>query len=159
MEADKVRLFLADHPFAHGLSTLQQETILRDAQTLKFPAGSYLFQAGEHAGKFYIIRTGRVELQTRCPDRGVLTIEDLGPKSMLGWSWLVPPHEWQFDARTIEPTDLIVFEADRLRGLITQDHELGYEMVSRFLGVVVNRLQATRAQLVARQTAGLVTSR
>lgn len=34
---------------------------------------------------------------------------------LVGWSWLIPPRRWQFDARAVEPTTLIEIDADALR--------------------------------------------
>jgi CRP/FNR family cyclic AMP-dependent transcriptional regulator len=148
VEIDKVRGYLASHPFARGLTYAQLETIAEGAQTVKIPAGGYLFRKDEPAGKFYIIRNGRVTLSTDCPSRGRIPIQILEPGDVLGWSWLVPPHFWRVDARAVVPVDVIVFKADRLRELLTSDHELGFELMARFLGVVVDRLQATRWHLI-----------
>ena len=38
------------------------------------------------------------------PGRPDVAIETLGPGAVLGWSWLFPPHTWQFGAVATEPT-------------------------------------------------------
>ena len=48
----------------------------------------------------------------------------------------------------MEPSDLIAFDGACLRGKVEQDHELGYLLMKRFAANVVDRLQATRMQLL-----------
>ena len=67
---------------------------------------------------------------------------------MLGWSWLFPPYYWHFDARALEPTTAIFFYGTRLREQCEQDHDFGYEIMKRMTQVVIQRLQATRKQLL-----------
>ena len=53
-----------------------------------------------------------------------------------------------FDARATELTRAIGIDAACLRGKCDADPVLGYEMMRRFLPVVVKRLNATRLQLL-----------
>ena len=66
----------------------------------------------------------------------------------MGWSWLFAPHRWQFDGRAVDPTRTIAFDGTCLRGKCDADHELGYQLMRRFAAVAVERLQATRLQLL-----------
>ena len=67
---------------------------------------------------------------------------------MLGWSWLLPPYYWQFDARAVEATKAIFFYATPLRDEAEEDHELGYQLYKRISAVMLKRLQATRRRLL-----------
>jgi CRP/FNR family transcriptional regulator, cyclic AMP receptor protein len=78
----------------------------------------------------------------------MLTIQTLGVGEVLGWSWLFPPYRWLFDARTIELTRAIALDGKCLRAKCDEDHHLGYEMVKRFAQVIIERLQASRLQLL-----------
>jgi CRP-like cAMP-binding protein len=89
-----------------------------------------------------------VAIELPIPARPVLPIQTLGEGDVLGWSWLYPPHKWQFGARALEPTKAIVFDATRLRARCETDHELGYELMKRFAHVMTQRLTATRLQLL-----------
>ena len=75
-------------------------------------------------------------------------IETLHPGEVVGWSWLFAPYRWQFDGRVTEPSDLVTFDGACLRGKCDADHELGYQLMSRFAANVIARLQATRLQLL-----------
>ena len=62
----------------------------------------------------------------------VQEIQTVGPGSMLGWSWLIPPYRWSFDARAVAPTSVIVVDGERLREACESDLKLGYELMKRF---------------------------
>ncbi len=71
------------------------------------------------------------------------------PKArVLGWSWLVSPYRGRFDALALETTRAIAFDGRCLRGKCEEDHEFGYELLTRFSTIMVKRLEATRVQLI-----------
>ena len=63
-------------------------------------------------------------------------------------SWLVPPYRWTNDAKAIELTRAIAMDATCLRQKCEGDHDLGYEMMKRFMPILIQRLQATRLQIL-----------
>jgi CRP/FNR family cyclic AMP-dependent transcriptional regulator len=77
-----------------------------------------------------------------------IRIQTQAPGDVVGWSWLLPPYEWHYSARALEPTEVIALNGKPLRARCEEDHDLGYEIMRRFALVIVQRLVATRAQLV-----------
>ena len=75
-------------------------------------------------------------------------IETLDAGEVVGWSWLFAPYRWQLDARATEACRLVAFDGACLRGKCDADHELGYQLMRRFAAQIVERLQATRLQLL-----------
>jgi CRP-like cAMP-binding protein len=139
---------LAEHPFLRGLEPRYLALLAGCAANVRFDAGRYIFREGEEADRFYIIRHGKVALELSAPERGALTIQTLGAGDVLGWSWLFPPYRWRFDARALELTRAIALDGACLRRKCDEDHSFGYELVKRFAQVIVERLQATRLQLL-----------
>jgi CRP-like cAMP-binding protein len=82
------------------------------------------------------------------PQRGAVAIDTYGEGDVLGWSWLIPPYHWRFDARAIEPTRAISLDARCMRTKCENDHDLGYELMKRFARIIEQRLDATRWQLL-----------
>ena len=82
------------------------------------------------------------------PHMGITTLQTVGEGDALGWSWLVPPYQWRFGARTLQPTRALAFDGKCLRAKCEEDHDLGYELLKRFLHVVTERLESTRLQLL-----------
>jgi CRP/FNR family transcriptional regulator, cyclic AMP receptor protein len=139
---------LAEHPFLAGMTREALTDLAPSAHRSVFRHGGPIFVEGGHADRFWLIREGRVRLHTHAPGRGDLTIETLGPGTVLGWSWLSPPYRWHFGATAMEPTLTVVFEADEVRRLCARDPVIGYELHRRFMAVVVDRLQNTRMRLL-----------
>lgn len=138
---------LAEHPFFHGLEPSYIEILNGCASNEKFDGGEYIFHEDEEADRFFLIRHGKVALEIYVPS-GPLTIATLGEGEVLGWSWLVSPYRWRFDARAVEMVRATVLDGKCLRSKCDEDPALGYELMKRFVHIVEQRLQATRYQLL-----------
>ena len=130
-----------------GLEREQLEVIAGCGRNEHVAGGTMLFRQGDPAERFYLIRRGTVALEVQAPGRR-LTIETLDAGDAVGWSWLFAPYRWQLDARALEACELIGFDGVCLRGKCETDHDLGYELMRRFAENLVDRLQATRLQLL-----------
>jgi hypothetical protein len=75
-------------------------------------------------------------------------VQTVGPGEVVGWSWVVPPHRWQFEARARDAVSGIVFDAAWLREQCESDHQLGYFLLQHLVTVLAGRLAATRLQLL-----------
>jgi CRP-like cAMP-binding protein len=115
---------------------------------MRFDAGQFVFREGEEANQFYIIRKGKVALEIFSPEKGPIIIDTLGDGEVLGWSWLIPPYHWRFDARAVELTRAIALDGKCLRNKCEEDHDLAYELLKRFAHLMEERLEATRLQLM-----------
>jgi CRP/FNR family cyclic AMP-dependent transcriptional regulator len=67
---------------------------------------------------------------------------------IVGESWLVAPYRWIFDAQALELTRALSIDARCLREKCEEDHDLGYEMMKRFMAMLVQRLQAAQLQML-----------
>jgi CRP/FNR family transcriptional regulator, cyclic AMP receptor protein len=139
---------LGKHPFFAGFSPEHSQLVSGCARNHRFDPGQYLFREGEPANEFFLIRHGKVALEIVAPGQAPIIFETLGEGEIVGASWLVPPYRWMFDARAMELTRAIGIDAACLRGKCEADHHLGYEMMKRFLPVLVKRLHATRLQIL-----------
>ena len=139
---------LAEHPFFAGCAPRYMQLMTGCASNVRFAAGEYIFHENEDASHFYLIRQGKVALETWAAQRGPLTIETIEVGEVLGWSWLFPPYRWHFSARVVEPARAIVLDGVCLRSKGEADHDLGYELVKRVAQIMMQRLQATRLQLL-----------
>lgn len=139
---------VAESPVFEGLDQPSLELIAGCGQNAVFEAGDYLFREGDQADTFYLVRHGRVMLETFVPGRGAVVIETVDEGEVVGWSWLFPPYRQHFDARALDLVRAIAFDGACLRGKCAEDSKLGYELMLRFSQVLVDRLEVTRLRLL-----------
>jgi CRP-like cAMP-binding protein len=140
--------YLPDHPFFAGLDADALALLAGCATNVSFAAGEYLFREGEPANQFFVVRRGRVALQVHGPAAGTMTVDTADASDVVGWSWLVPPYRWLFDARAVEPTGAVSFDGVCLRDKCEQDPRLGYELMKLVTQVMLSRLTAARVRLL-----------
>ena len=140
--------YLESHPFLKGLKREYLELLVGCASNVRFDPGEYVFREGTEANNFFLIRQGNVSLELFVPGKGAITIRTVDEGDVLGWSWLIPPYLWHFDARALDITRAIALDGKCLRTKCEQDHDLAYELLQRFVKVIEESLQATRFQLL-----------
>ena len=136
-----------DQPFFAGLGPEFGSAISGCARNLRFTAQQYLFHESEPANEFYLLRQGSVALELHSPGQQPLIVATLRESDILDGSWLVPPYRWTFDARASELVRVLGVDARCLRDKCEVDHDLGYELMKRFAGVMGERLRAMRLQV------------
>jgi CRP-like cAMP-binding protein len=139
---------ITESPLFVGLDDEQLALVAGCGRNVVFGAGERLFREGDPADAFFLVRHGLVALDTYVPNRGALTVDTVGAGEIAGWSWLVPPHRWHFTGRAVESVRAVAFDGACLRGKCDDDLVLGYDLLTRFAQVLVERLQATRFQLM-----------
>jgi CRP/FNR family transcriptional regulator, cyclic AMP receptor protein len=148
MTAPPLESTVREHPFFRALEQRHAAVLTGLATPVSFLPDEEVFRTGDRADVFFLIQHGRVALEVHVPERGALVIETLGPGEILGWSWLISPYRWQFDARAVDTVEGVAFDAAALRETIERDHDLGYALYVSFGRVLLERLQATRHRLL-----------
>jgi CRP-like cAMP-binding protein len=140
---------LAQHPFLAGMERRYLRQLASLASNKSFKALQMIFHEGNPASEFYLIGKGKVAIETALVGCDAIPIQTLGAGEVVGWSWLLPPYEWHYSARALEPTQVIALDGVALRSRCEEDHDLGYEIMKRFALVIVQRLAATRARFLS----------
>jgi CRP/FNR family cyclic AMP-dependent transcriptional regulator len=143
-----IETLLGDVPIFRDLTPEALDLLSGCASNVRFADGEMLFREGDDADVFYVIRHGRVALETFVPARGPVTIETVDPGEVVGWSWLFAPYRWHFDARALGLVRATQFDAACLRAKCEQDPAFGYDLILRFTQVLIERLQWTRLRLL-----------
>jgi CRP-like cAMP-binding protein len=139
--------YLPEHPFFQGLDADTTDLLSGCAVNVHARPGEFLFREGTPADHFYVLRRGRVAIEVHTPARGV-ELDELADGDVVGWSWMVPPYEWTFDARAITDTSALAFDAACLRAKCEADPVVGYELTKRFVTVMNQRLQSARVRML-----------
>jgi CRP-like cAMP-binding protein len=134
---------LANHPLLGKLSPRNQGLLASTGEPFVSEA-EVLAREGDPATGPHLIQSGFVELSTFDKRGRRVLVQTVGPGEILGWSWLLPPYLWQFEARTAGIVHGVRFDAQRLRDHCEEDHDFGYEVLKYIYGVLADRLAATR---------------
>jgi CRP-like cAMP-binding protein len=140
--------YLAAHEFFAGLNQDFIDILSEFGIEKHIKAGEALFQQGKVADKFYLLRNGKVSVQVPALVGPPLELQVLGENQILGWSWLIPPYRWNFQARAVEDTDLIEFDGSAILARCEKDTDFGYELFKRFTGLMSARLEAARLKMM-----------
>jgi CRP/FNR family cyclic AMP-dependent transcriptional regulator len=125
------RGFLAEHAKVRGLEESE-----------------VMFHFGERAGRFYLIVAGHVAVEIAAIEGPSLQLQDLGPGMVLGWSWLIPPHRWAFQARAKTPVEVIEFDGDAVLAHCEAEPAFGYALLKRFSALMSERLHRARQRMI-----------
>ena len=139
---------ITESPAFRGLEPEQLDLIAGCGKNVVFATDTRLFREGDQADTFFLVRHGLVALDAYVPNRGQVTVETVGAGEIVGWSWLVSPYRWHFTGRAVEDVRAIEFDGSCLRRKCEEDPLLGYDLLTRFSQVLVDRLQSTRLQLM-----------
>ena len=137
---------LASHPFLKGVDDRLLTLLISGANSFQFKNGELLAITGNPANDFLLLQSGQVSIQAVEEGGGRKEIVRVGPGEVVGWSWVVPPYQWQFTCEAVGDVSGIRFNADWLRQRCEEHHELGFVVVRHLLGVVSRRLTATRLE-------------
>ncbi len=139
---------LRAHPFFAGLDEGTVELLQGCARNVHFRAEEHLFHEGEHADRLFVLRAGRVALDVHLPGRGDQVVATVEAGEVVGWSWLVPPYRWFFDARAVTDVSAVSIDATCLRARCEEDPALGYALMQRVAQVMYSRLQSARVRML-----------
>jgi CRP-like cAMP-binding protein len=138
--------------FFSGLSDAHLDQLTAFASGMRYSSQQRLFKSDTDADKFYIIRDGKVGVEIPAVEGEPLRVQTLGNGGVLGWSWLIPPYRWSFEARALSASDIIAVDGVKLREHCETDHTLGYLLMKRFAVLMAERLNASRAAAIKAHT-------
>lgn len=153
VRAQKKLSFNSKHPFFKGMPDAFRSSVIKLSKVIELTKGKTVFRDGGKAESFFLILKGKVNLigveqdirfETE-PEKRVF--HTLGAGDVVGWSWVITPYRWRFDAVAEQDVALLAIDGVRLRKLMLKDHELGYEIYKRLVPIMNQRLIASRLKL------------
>ena len=140
--------YLSAHEFFSGLSDDILKFLGECSSKREIKKGQILFRLGENADKFYVILNGCVSIQMPAIMGPALEIQNVCEDQLLGWSWLIFPYKWSFQARAEEDTEMLEFDGTALLAKCEQEPEFGYELIKKFAGLMSVRLSVARQKMM-----------
>ncbi|UUS29721.1 Crp/Fnr family transcriptional regulator [Streptomyces changanensis] len=136
-------------PRINALPAPHRERLLALAEEVSFEPGERVFDEHRPADRFWVVRTGAVNLDSRVPgSRRPAVIEMLGHGELVGLSWLFPPYEWELGAEAMSLVRAYEFDAAVVRTLCEAEPPFGLALTQWVGQVLSHRLQATRERLL-----------
>ena len=134
-----------------GLSDEEVEQVAAIAAVETYQAGQEIFAERQPADRLFILSSGRVQMHIHLgsslqPDRE-LTVEEVEPGRVFGWSSLVTQQRFTASARALEPVTVVVIEAADLNALFDRNAHIGFVVMKQLAKVVASRLNHTRQRL------------
>jgi len=139
---------LHDCEVLRGLDESMLARVAAVAVTRTFERRERPFALGDAAIRFFVIRSGRVELCAPISVRGQLTdvsLEVKGPGSALGWSAFVKPHRFRLTARASERADLIQMQRRDMIEILSSDPLVACRFMERIAEMTAERLLTVQA--------------
>jgi CRP-like cAMP-binding protein len=139
---------ISEHEFFSGLKQDFLEFLASNASHKHLEAGDVLFRQGVHADRFYLMLDGEISVEVPAIQGPSLTLQRLSKGKILGWSWLIPPYRWDFQARVVSSAELIEFDGKAILDQCETDNTFGYDLFKRFTGLMSERLLAARRKMM-----------
>jgi CRP/FNR family transcriptional regulator, cyclic AMP receptor protein len=134
--------------FGESLSPHARERLAAIGEVRRVDPGAVLIREGAETERFGILLEGLLSLRVAVAGRGRATLMTVEPGDVFGWSAVVPPYRSTSTVVALQPSEAIIFDAEKLRALLREDEALAVTVYPRLLQCVSRRLVATRTQLL-----------
>jgi len=145
---DEITNYLRLHTTFSNLDPAHLEVLVQHAQEKSFVVGDMLFRQMDLAENFYILLEGSIKVQVPAIMGPALVVQTLEASDILGWSWLIPPYKWIFEAMAELDSRVLVFDGKALLQHCETDKVFGYTLMKIFAGLMSERLHAARIKMM-----------
>lgn len=140
--------YLSGHPFFAGLDREDVEFLAACASGRQLGKDEVLFRFDAPADRFFVLREGRISMEVAAIEGPPLELQKLKAGAVLGWSWLIPPYRWSFQARAEEPSEIIEFDGAKVLARCEENPRFGYRLLKRFSSLMSERLEFARRRMM-----------
>jgi len=146
--SNSIKQVLTAAPVFGGMSDDYIERLAGHASKRSVGSGELLFRIGEPAKSFFLLVDGEVSIEIPAVTGPTLQVQRLKDIRVLGWSWLLPPFKWSFNARTETDSKVLEFDGEAVLKDCESDPAFGYEVIKRFSALMAERLDAAHKKMM-----------
>jgi CRP-like cAMP-binding protein len=133
-----------------GLRDAELQQLAAIAREKDYQAGDLICTEREQAERVFILCEGRVQIQVQLrslmePDAR-LTLEEIEPGRIFGWSSLVRQRQFTATVQALEPVRVIAIRAEDLNNLFARNAHIGFVVMKNLAEIIASRLRNTREQ-------------
>jgi CRP/FNR family cyclic AMP-dependent transcriptional regulator len=140
---------LRRYPFFGILSIEQLKQIAMISDEVSLSSGVTILLEGEPAKDIYILMEGGIDVYFLVNENKEFFISEINPGDAFGISAMVDPYIVTTSVRTSKASRVIKISAVDLRNACETDKELAGAVYHQIAKTAIERLNATRVQLVA----------
>ena len=139
---------LSENEFFADIKPEYLEFLASSARFKHGRAGELLFCQGQPAKSFYLAMSGEITIEVPAIQGPGLQLQKLGRGQVMGWSWMIDPYRWDFQARIILDIDLIEFDGEAILAECERDNAFGFDLFRRFTHLMSERLSSARRRMM-----------
>lgn len=124
---------------------LKQIAMIADEKAI--PANTRIFNEGDPASHMLIIAQGEINIEFQLGSGELRIVDTMVEGDLLGWSALVEPYKMTANGTATKNTELVRFDAVKLRQLCEKDTTLGYHVMVQIAKLLAHRLEGASVQL------------
>ncbi|MFU8831502.1 MAG: Crp/Fnr family transcriptional regulator [Wenzhouxiangella sp.] len=148
MNQSQIQDFLAGQDLFAGLTDDQRAFLAQHAEERSFERDQVVAREGQNADRFLLILDGELAVEVPAIAGPKLEITRLGSDQIFGWSWLIEPYKWHFNARATQPTRVLDFSGEAILQHCEEDPAFGYALFKRFSTLMGVRLEAAQRKMM-----------
>ena len=137
----------------HHLADLSEATLQELAglgQDSSSSLNDTLFTDMDPAENLYLVLAGKVNLCCELGTGEMRTMDTVTDGELFAWSALVEPYRYTSTAVAAQDTQLVLFDAAKLRQCCRDNPQFGNEMLRKVVALLSERLEAVRGRLTGR---------
>ena len=144
-------MFNAQPDLLRGLPQDDAARVLALGSRMVVSNGAELFHMGEEAESLYLVTRGHIKLtlpmQVRGQEGNVL-VEERTSGQTVGWSALIPPHQFTLTATAAIDSEVLAIRREVLRQCFADSPKIGAAVSLNLATVIGERLQVFQAMWV-----------
>lgn len=131
-----------------GFSDTQLHSLAELFEGEHLQAGETIFAQDDPADRLYVLLSGRVAIRFKPHDGEVLTVTEIAPGGVFGWSAALGRRSYTSSAVCLEAGEALGLRGADLRRLCETQPDTGVVILERLAEVIAQRLRSTHEQVV-----------
>ena len=148
MNQENLLNYLTSHSIFTELGPEHLKILAQYAEEKEIAKGGLLFKQDDKAEHFYVIREGSITVEVPSVYGPPLEVQTIGPDGVLGWSWLIAPYTWAFEATANSESQVLVFDGKSVLAQCEEQPEFGFALMKQFAGLMSERLAQARIKMM-----------
>jgi CRP/FNR family transcriptional regulator, cyclic AMP receptor protein len=131
-----------------GLADKHLAFLAANATERRHEKDEVVARQGERADRFVLLLDGELVVEIPAISGPKLEVTRLGKGQVFGWSWLIEPYKWHFNARATRPSTVLDFDGAAILAHCEDDPAFGYALFKRFSSLMGARLEAAQQKMM-----------